>query len=162
MKRSLFTLAVTGLLLSCQPQQEASSEAQEAPEENATPSIIGAWEITSSTDTEGVESSPYRSVIIYTEGFYSVEIATESRPSWPQIEDGEETPEENIRNAYDGLISNSGRYAIKGDSIIHDVIVAKWPNFMNDFPRAASAYTLEGDKLVATGNRGSTTYKRIR
>jgi hypothetical protein len=162
MKRSLFTLAIIGLLFSCQPQQEASSEAPQAPEESATPSIVGAWEITSSTNANGEDNTPYRSIIIYTDSFYSVEIANESRPSWPQIEDGEETPEENIRNAYEGLISNSGRYAIEGDSIIHDVIVAKWPNFMNDFPRATAAFTLEGDKLVTTGNRGSTTYKRIR
>jgi hypothetical protein len=130
MKRSLFTLAIIGLLFSCQPQQEASSEAPQAPEESATPSIVGAWEITSSTNADGEDNTPYRSIIIYTDSFYSVEIANESRPSWPQIEDGEETPEEN--------------------------------NFMNDFPRATAAFTLEGDKLVTTGNRGSTTYKRIR
>ena len=164
MKRSFYYLAIFGLFLlfSCQANQTATEEESSVPDEPAAPSIVGAWEITSSTNADGTDNTPYRSIIIYTDNFYSVEIARENRPSWPEIPEGEETPEENIRNAYSGLTSNSGRYTIKGDSIIRDVIVAKFPNFMNDFPRSAFAYTLDGDQLVTTGSRGSSTYRRLR
>lgn len=162
MKRLLFFLAITGLLFSCQPQQEASSEAPQAADDDAAPSIVGAWEITSSTDTDGVESSPYRSVIIYADGYYSVEIAWETIESWPDIADGEERSEEEIRNSYSRLTSNSGSYEIQGDSIIHEAIVAKHPNFMNDGPRWATAYSLDGDQLVTTGGRGSSTHRRLK
>jgi len=164
MKRSFFYLSIFGmfLLFSCQSNQTATEEESSEPDEPAVTSIVGAWEITSSTDAEGTDNSPYRSIIIYTDNFYSVEIARENRPSWPEIPDDEETAEENIRNAYTGLTSNSGRYSIQGDSIIHDIIVAKYPNFMNDFPRSAFAYTLDGDQLVTTGSRGSRTYRRLR
>ena len=164
MKRSFFYLAIFGLLLlfSCQANQTATEEESSVPDEPAAPSIVGAWEITSSTNADGEENTPYRSIIIYTDNFYSVEIARENRPSWPEIPDDEETPEEHIRNAYSGLISNSGRYNIEGDSIIYDVIVAKYPNFMNDFPRFAVAYTLDGDQLVTTGIFGSSTHRRLR
>ena len=164
MKRSFIYFSVFGLFLlfSCQGNQTATEEEAVVPDEPAAPSIVGAWEITSSTNADGEDNSPYRSIIIYTDSFYSVEIATQERPSWLDIPEDEDTPEENIRNAYDGLTSNSGRYTIAGDSIIHDIIVAKYPNFMNDFPRSASAFTLDGDQLVTTGNFGSSTYRRLR
>lgn len=161
MKRLLFFLAISGFLFSCQPQQEANSESVIA-DEPAEASIVGAWEITSSTDTDGVESTPYQSVIIYAEGFYSVEIAWENIESWSDLPDGEDRSEEEIRNSYSRLTSNSGRYEIQGDSIIHEAVVAKHPNFMNDWPRWATAYSLDGDQLVTTGSRGSSTYRRLR
>jgi len=163
MKRSFFYLAIFGLLFSCQPQQAANDEASSSTaDEPEAPTIVGAWEITSSTDADGEDNSPYRSLIIYADSFYSVEIATEERPSWPEIPDGEETPDEHILNAYNGLISNSGTYTIEGDSIIYEVTVAKYPNFMNDFPRWSVAYTLDGDMLETTGIRGSSSYRRIK
>lgn len=161
MKRSFFYIAIFGLLFSCQSQQSANEESSTA-DEPAAPSIVGAWEITSGTNADGEDNSPYRSLIIYTDSFYSVEIATVERPSWPEIPDGEDTPDEHILNAYGGLISNSGRYTIEGDSIIHEAIIAKYPNFMNDFPRWALAYTLDGDMLETTGNFGSDSYRRIK
>lgn len=162
MKRLLLTLAILGVLFSCQPKPEANSEAPEAPDDANTPSITGAWEITASTDNEGESMTPYKSIIIYSEGFYSVEIAWENIPSWPEIGEDEERTEEEILNSYFRLTSNSGTYEIQGDSIIHEAIVAKHPNFMNDWPRWTTAYTLDGDNLVTTGSRGSSTYKRLR
>jgi len=160
MKRLVFCLAIFGLLFGCQ-QQQTTDKASVTADESTAPSLVGAWEITSNTNNDGETTTPHGSIIIYTDGFYSVEIALEDRPSWPDIPDDDETAEEDIRNAYDGLISNSGRYNIVGDSIIHDIIVAKYPNFMNDFPRSAVAFTLDGDQLVTTGNRGSATYRRL-
>jgi len=169
MKQSFYYFAIFGLffLFSCEANQATTEAETSVSEEPAAPSLVGSWEITSSTNADGEDNTPYRSIIIYTDDFYSIEIATENRPSWPAPEgedfpDDEDTPEENIRNAYSGLISNSGRYSIVGDSIIHDIIVAKYPNFMNDFPRSANAFTLDGDQLVTTGNFGSSTYRRLK
>ena len=62
-------------------------------------------------------------------------------------------------NAYRHLTSNSGAYEIKGDSIVFDIIVAKSPNFMNDYPTRARSHKLEGDKLLlqATSGNGEVT-----
>ncbi|MFT5954933.1 MAG: hypothetical protein ACI8QD_001784 [Cyclobacteriaceae bacterium] len=161
MQKSLFYLLVAGLLFSCQAQQENNME-ESILEEPEMPSIFGAWEITSITNTEGEESTPYRSVIIYSEGFYSVEIAWENIESWPEIPEGEEWSEEEILSSYGRLTSNSGKYTIEGDSIIHEAIIAKHPNFMNDWPRWATSFTLDGDQLSTIGNRGSSSYRRIK
>ena len=162
MKKAFLWLAIAGLMFGCQQQQPASdSEADPMPEADAEPTIEGAWEMTSRVNNDGEDLSLHKSIIIYADGFYSVEIATEDRPSWPDLAEGEERADEDKVNAYDGLISNSGRYRIEGDSIIHDIIVAKWPNFMNDFPRSAVAYSLDGDQLSTTGFQGTATYRRM-
>jgi hypothetical protein len=163
MKNSLLTLAVFALLLfSCQPQEGASSEATEAADVAEAPSIVGAWEVTSSTDNDGEVEAPYKSIIIYSEGYYSVEVAWEDIPSWEELEEGEERSDEDIRTSYSRLTSNSGTYEIQGDSIIHNAIVAKHPNFMNDGPRWARAFSLDGDNLATTGSRGTWALKRMR
>lgn len=165
MKQSLFILSILGILFSCQPQQDTSVES-DAQDEPVAPSIVGAWEITSASDTTGAEATPYRSVIIYADGFYSVEIAWENIESWSDLPDGEERSIEDISASYSRLTSNSGRYKIQGDSIIHEAIVSKHPNFMNDFPRWAVAYSLEGDQMMETRSSQwggiSTKYRRLK
>lgn len=168
MKQNFIYLAMVGVLLSCQPQQTSNNE-DVVTDEPTKPSIVGAWEIVevsiSNEDTSFV-FSPFRSIIIYTDKFYSVEIATEDRPSWPELPDGEEVSYDNLSNAYSNLISNSGRYEVRGDSIFVDLIVAKSPNFMNDIQKAAYAFALDGDKLTTTGagpgGNFSFTYRRLK
>ena len=165
MKQSLFILSILGILFSCQPKQETSVES-ELEAETEAPSIVGAWEMTSTSDTTGAETTPYRSIIIYADGFYSVEIAWENIESWADLSDGEERSFEDISASYSRLTSNSGRYMIQGDSIIHEAMVAKHPNFMNDFPRWAVAYSLEGDQMmeIRSSRWGgiSTKYRRLK
>ena len=169
MKQNILYLAIAVLLFSCQPKQTSTEEVS-APKEPVTPTIVGAWEIIefsfSNEDTSGV-NTPFRSIIIYTDNFYSVEIARSDRPSWPERPDGEKVSYDDLSNAYSGLISNSGRYEIRGDSIFHDFYIAKSPNFMNDGPKRPLAFTLDGDQLTTkltlpSGMNITYTYRRLR
>ena len=167
MKQNILYLAIAVLLFNCQPKQ-TSTEETSAPKEPATPTIVGAWEIIeskfSNENTSGVDT-PFRSIIIYTDNFYSVEMAW-SRPSWPEIPDGEKVSYDDLSNAYFGSISNSGRYEIRGDSLFYDIIVAKSPNLMNDSPKMANAFKLDGDQLTIkftfSGTNITNTHRRLR
>ena len=168
MKQNILYLAIAVLLFNCQPKQTSTEEVS-APEEPAAPSIVGVWEMIESSfsneDTSGV-NTPFRSIIIYTDKFYSIEIARSDRPSWPEIPDGEKVSYDDLSNAYSNLTSNSGRYEIRGDSIFYDVIIAKSPNFMNDYPKMAAAFTLDGDQLTTKASYSGTNlknnYRRLR
>ena len=169
MKQNILYLAIAVLLFSCQPKQTSTEEVS-APEKLAAPSIIGAWEIIESSfsnkDTSGV-NTPFRSIIIFTDNFYSIEIARRDRPSWPERPDGEKVSYDDLNNAYSGLTSNSGRYEIRGDSIFYDVIVAKSPNLMNDIKKITTAFKFDGDQLSVNLTRSSGTnfinnYRRLR
>lgn len=159
MKKILILFALAGLLFGCQSKQ-ATTEETSALSESPVPSIVGAWEIVetsfSNEDTSGV-FKPYKSIVIYTDHFYSVEVAWEDRPSWPEIPEGEQVSYDNLSNAYASLTSNSGRYETRGDSIYVDVIVAKSPNLMNDVKKYVNAFKLEGDQLTTTSLRPSGT-----
>ena len=132
-------------------------------------SIKGCWEIIDQKFTSGDSmktSIPYRSVIIFTDKFYSITFASVDRPSWPTMAEGEKASYENLENAYQHFTSNAGRYEIKGDSIIYSITVAKSPNYMNDVKYLHQAFSLYGDKLItystsASGWKLSTTYKRL-
>ena len=156
------------LFSGCQQQEASTSEIDET---ESLPAIVGAWEIVESSystaDTSWT-SAPYRSVILFTKNYYSIEIANEDRPSWVENPDGEGPSNEEISNAYSGLTSNSGKYEVRGDSIYFNAVIAKYPNFMNDFPERTSAMKLEGDNLTLTSvGMGSTNrmvitkYKRL-
>jgi hypothetical protein len=168
-KQIILFLAIAVLLFSCQPKQTSTEEAS-LPKEPVAPTIVGAWEIIeasfSNKDTSGV-FTPFRSIIIYTDNFYSREIALRDRPSWPDIPDDEEVAYEDLSNAYSYLIANSGRYEIRGDSIFHDVIISKSPNFMNKNLKLACAFKLDGDQLTTNSTRSSGantiyTHRRLR
>ena len=81
-------------------------------------------------------------------------------PSWQDLAEGEERSCDDITSAFSNFISNSGTYTIKGDSLIREAIVAKSPNYVNDRPRTASAFTLNGDQLTTSGRQTVWTYKR--
>jgi hypothetical protein len=134
-----------------------------------TSSIQGSWEIIeqkfTSKDSSNT-STPFRSILIFTDKFYSITTAGVDRPSWPQTPTGEKVSYENLENAYQNFTSNAGHYEIKGDSILYKIIVAKSPNFMNDIKNYSQAFALNGDKLItytssASGRKTTTTYKRL-
>lgn len=153
MKNTLYALLALVLVAACAEKKEAAPEVQIMEE----PGLEGAWELThvmrKSPDTT-THWKPFKSIFIFTDKYYSVEIARMERPSWPDLEDGEERNPDHIINAFQGLISNSGSYEIVGDSVIHKVIVAKSPNLMNDYPRYARHLTMEKDSAYFTSTRG--------
>jgi hypothetical protein len=158
MKTFKFFIIALFFLAACSEKKESSTEVIEA--DIAT--VTGAWEITNvelkSPDTI-TSSKPFKSIYLFTDKHYSIEIAWEDRKSWPVLEEDEERNPDDIMNAYSHLTSNSGAYEIKGDSIVFDVIVAKSPNFMNDYPTMARSHKLEGDKLLlqVTSGNGEVT-----
>lgn len=150
------------IFASCSEQQAPEKEpAGEAQETNA-PTIKGAWEMTNYEykDADTTETwKPYKSLYLYTDKHYSVEIATEERPSWAELAEGEERSSEDIRNAYQGLISNSGTYEIQGDSLITYAVIAKSPNYMNDNPRRARHITIKENEIVFSGVEDDASWK---
>ena len=155
-------------LLSCQTKTSSEKEPSSNVKSNNSP-IQGSWEIVESNFT-GKDTSraytPFRSILIFTDKFYSVAIARVDRPSWPKIPKGEKVSYDNLTNAYDNFVSNAGRYEITGDSIIYHIIVAKSPNYMNDTKNYSQAFVLDGNKLIThsandSGEKTMTTYKRF-
>lgn len=164
----LFAAAL--MVLSCQPNESSTTNEEVTMEQE--PSIVGAWEIEEYTvttpDSTWKVDAPYRSVILYTKNYYSVEIARTERPSMAELPDGEKRSYEEISTNYNALTSNSGTYKIQGDSLIHTAVIAKNPNFMNDDPTYSVGVKIDGDKMTTTrGLRNNaegtatTTYKRI-
>ncbi|MDM9631099.1 lipocalin-like domain-containing protein [Robiginitalea aurantiaca] len=149
MKNLLLTLLMLFVIAACAEKKEAPAEIEIIEE----PTLEGAWEVSQmiwqSPDTT-IYTKPYKSIFIFTDKHYSMEVATEDRPSWPSLKEGEERSDEDIRNAYSGLISNSGTYEVVGDSLIQYAIVAKSPNYMNDAPRSSKLLTIEKDSIYFT------------
>jgi hypothetical protein len=161
-------LFLSALLFSCQSKTSSTDETVQSAK-STTPSIVGSWEITkqdfTSKDTSKT-STPFRSIITFTDKFYSMTIATEDRPSWPETPKGEKVTYDNLANAFNHFISNAGRYEIKGDSIMYNIIAAKSPNFMNDTKKYAQAFSFDGDKLItnvtySNGAKITYTYSRL-
>ena len=150
MKKITLLLGVTVLLFSCAPEEVKTEKTMET-----LPSIVGAWELKeqnwSNDDTTGT-NIPFKSIIMYSENYYSVEIAWEDRTNWADREEGEKATFNEYENAYNNLTSNSGSYEIIGDSLKRDLIVAKHPNFMNEEKTYTVAYKLDGDTLTTYYN----------
>ena len=64
----------------------------------------------------------------------------------------EEPSDAELVEAYDPFIANSGRYEVRGDTIIDRAFVAKYPNYMHAFPDNEDRvrYRIEGDKLIVS------------
>ena len=160
MKTFKFFIIAFVFLAACSEKKESSTEVIEAD----VTTVTGAWEITNvelkSPDTI-TSSKPFKSIYLFTDKHYSIEIAWEDRQSWPVLEEGVERNPDDIMNAYRHLTSNSGAYEIKGDSIIFDVMVAKSPNYMNDSPNLARSHKLEGDKLLLQATSGNGEVSQV-
>jgi hypothetical protein len=167
MKNLFLLVFIVGLLPNCQAQKASIVEGA-LNNESATASIVGAWEIVEASVTREDTSftySPYRSIIIYTDKFYSVEIAHKERASWPEIPDGEKVSYDHLSNAFWGFTSNSGRYEVRGDSVFYELIVAKNPNVVDRRRGGAYRFTLDGDQLKTyhtwPSRSFSYTYRRL-
>ena len=153
MKKNTLLFGMAIILASCSTDNKSENPMDETVLEIETNPIIGSWELTeqnwSNADTSGTES-PFKSIIMFSDKYYSVEIAWEDRINWTEKENKEKPTFEEYENAYNGLTSNSGSYEIQGDSMKRDIIVAKHPNFMNQTKSYSRAYTNEGDVLTTS------------
>lgn len=125
--------------------------------------VMGAWLLTGMTDAEGVDQMRHPGLWIYTSTHYSTMFVfgDEKRAD---VADLENITDADKLAAYDSFIANSGRYEIEGDQISTYAYVAKFPNYMHDFPDNAASYSfaIEGDVMTLTYDGGFTiTLRRV-
>ncbi len=116
--------------------------------------IIGTWRLLSYEvrASDGSVSFPLGrdavGFITYTEdGFMSVSMMTSGRRSYADGDFRGGTDEEKLAAA-DSYVSYCGRYEVQGDSVLHHVEVAFFPNRVGTSPRRF--VQLEGDRLLLT------------
>ena len=157
MKIIILNMLAVILLISCADKKESNIE----PDNLDNLTIKGAWELThiekKNKDTSIVQKPWHKSIYIYTDKYFSIAAATEERPSAPVLEKGEKIDSDYFKNVYLRYISNSGTYQIVGDSLIHNVIVAKSPTVMNRKRRSSEHLTLEKDKMLFTSSKSNIT-----
>jgi hypothetical protein len=134
------------LVIACGQSSDSRSEGQSANE------LVGAWLIVESTITtpEGTRKNenPQPGLYIFTERHFSnMLVPREARP----VLSDEGTDEERL-GAWSNFIANAGSYEFTDTLITTQNIVAKIPNAMDG--GFTYRYTLEGDSLVLTFNRG--------
>ena len=134
---------------------------------NAETPLEGAWLLTETQDADGnVDSDPLRGLIIFTSTHYTIMYAIGEKPR--ALMDDENPSDEQTINAYDSIIANSGRYDIEGNKFMTRAYVAKYPNYMNDWPENVTtfSYSIDGDALTIKADSGpdaATTqkYRRV-
>lgn len=154
--RVLLVLFSISFLVSCNKENEIGIEEPQL-------RIVGAWERIQteqvSNDTT-VVSTPYKSIYLFAENYYSIAVAPRERASLP-----ESRTSEDIAAAEAGYISNSGTYKIKGDSIYFNVLVSKFPNFMNNKVMMIQQIELDEEIFILTTqneiNTTKTRFKRL-
>lgn len=165
MKSLLLIIIALFIFISCAEKKEAMDESANESVKINEPTLTGAWELVNmkyENADSSVTETPHKSIYVFTGKHYSEEIAWKDRPSWVELEEGQNR-DEDIINAYDGLVSNSGSYEIIGDSLIRHVIVSKYPNFMNDKPRFAVHITWDEDEIILeTSGNDRTVSRRLK
>ncbi|MFC4720943.1 hypothetical protein ACFO5O_01310 [Geojedonia litorea] len=148
MKTRLLTLLAVALLIACADQNPSNT----TPDTNAATGLNGAWQVThmewSNADTSIVKAPFHKSIYIYTNSYYSVAAAIGERPSAPEVKEGEAIDADYFKQVYLGYLSNAGTYSRVGDSLIHQVMVAKSPTVMNNNTRIAQHFKLDKDTLI--------------
>ncbi len=155
--RLLLVLLCISFFVSCENENDIGIEEPQT-------SIVGAWE---RIDTEQISkdttivSTPYKSIYLFTDNFYSMAVAPRERASLPASRTSED-----IAAAEAGYISNSGTYKIEGDSIYFNVLVSKFPNFMNNKARMVQQIELDENTFLLTNqneiNTTNTLFKRLK
>jgi hypothetical protein len=119
--------------------------------------VMGAWLLAGIVDGEGVEQMRHPGLWIYTSTHYSTMfvIGDEARGNVADLDD---ITDADKLAAYESFIANSGRYEIEGDQLTTHAYVAKFPNYMHDFPdnEQVFTYAVDGDMMTLTTQGGTT------
>lgn len=113
--------------------------------------LVGAWRLVSleRRTADGEVTHPFGldpvGYIVYSEsGHVSVAFMSAGRPRFATEDSRGGTPDEKVR-AYDTYISYSGRYEIRGNTVVHHVEVSLYPNWVGtDLERS---FELSGNRL---------------
>ena len=112
--------------------------------------FVGAWRLVS-VETRQEDGSLYRrgervGYLVYSAGGYmSVAFMKKGRPVFTSGDIRGGTVEEKVA-AFDGYVSYSGRYEVKGDKVVHRIEVSLFPNWVDEAQERL--YELEGDNLT--------------
>ncbi len=154
MKIILLFPALVVVFIGCQQRQSSNEDSSTNDTKPQAPSIVGVWEqvetLFTNEDTSFV-SNYYRSLFIFTEQYFSRHIAFGEIPSWPVLNEEEKISYDVLESTWNNSVLHAGTYEIRGDSIVHEILVAKSPNMMNESGRYSWAFTLNGDELITTG-----------
>ena len=113
--------------------------------------VEGAWLLASSSDSSGnFNEDPLPGLFVFTSTHYSMMFAIGDGPR-AQFAGESGTDEERLA-AYSSFIANTGRYRVEGDQLTYRAFVAKYPNYMADWPENAETVTvhIDGDTLEWT------------
>lgn len=109
-----------------------------------TPTLKGAWRVTSVTSADGkVNSSPEPGLYIFTDRHYSIQYVNAPRPAAA----GQSSPDKDRLAAYDAFTANTGTYELKGSALMTKAIVAKNPSVMSG-PGGQSTVKFEGPSVL--------------
>lgn len=109
-----------------------------------TPTLKGAWRVTSVTSADGkVNSSPEPGLYIFTDRHYGIQFVNAPRPASA----GQSTPDKERLAAYDAFTANTGTYEVKGSTLMTRPIVAKNPGVMTG-PGQQSTIKFEGSSVL--------------
>ncbi|MBN2336308.1 lipocalin-like domain-containing protein [Candidatus Bathyarchaeota archaeon] len=112
--------------------------------------FVGAWRLVS-VETRQEDGSLYRrgervGYLVYSRGgFMSVAFMKGGRPVFASGDIRGGTVEEKVA-AFDGYVSYSGRYKVKGDRVIHRIEVSLFPNWVGEDQERI--FEFEGDRLT--------------
>ena len=129
--------------------------------------LEGAWLLIEMQGADGnLDSAPLGGLMIFTSTHYSIMYAIGEKPR--ALMDEENPTDEQTINAYESIIANSGRYDIEGSEFVTRAYVAKYPNYMDDWPENVTtfSYSIDGDALTIKADSGpdaGTTqkYRRV-
>ena len=155
-------------LVGCQPKDEAMA----APEASATlpkSPMEGAWTIRmedAGPNGGGMNMSLQPSLYIFSPPYYSIARVngTAPRALWPETATREQLTEKQVRDTFNPYTSNSGRFELKGDTLIIHPSVAVSPNFMSGGADTVT-FRVNGDTLelmdLASGD-GASALARLK
>ena len=110
--------------------------------------IQGAWIVTSEDD------SHQRGLFIFTASNYSMMYVLGDEPRAPYA--GDTPTEEEMLEAFQSFVTNSGRYSLEGNRLTYQAYMAKNPSYMADWPENDDWATVDvdGDTMTWTDSSG--------
>ena len=148
-----FIAVVAVALLGCTSAGETETTGAAVAAAGPVSPLEGVWQVSELRITggpnEGVIGAPEPSLYIFSGEHYSIAQVngTGPRPLWPEGATRSDLTPELIQSTFMTYVSNSGRYELRGDTVVTRPVVALSPNFMSGGSNSY-LYSREADNLV--------------